>query len=176
VSIKRNAREERDWAPVFCEHIAMGRTVTDACEAAGVSRQAAYLRRAEHGDFAAAWQSALEMRLERLQAAIYERATEGSIVHEEWDYGPKGEKRLIAQTRRTSDVLAMFEAKRWDPAYREKVQIEGNVSGEVVHRVSFLPSDVNPDDLPLDRRRAAAIALLGGGDLFGGDEPADVVE
>lgn len=164
MATKENAREvEQDWAPAFCEQIAMGKEVKVAAEAAGVSRQYPYERRAKDPVFAAGWQAALEMRQDRLMALMYERATVGTVTHEEWEYDAKGERRLIAQTRRVSDTLAIFEMKKLDPSYRDRVQVDQSVSGTVnhVHQVSFLPEGQNPDNLSLEDRRRAAAAALG---------------
>src|SRR5262249_51821069 len=53
--------------------------VRRACQAAQVSRRAAYYARERHPDFAAAWDEALEEAADRLEAEARRRAVDGLV-------------------------------------------------------------------------------------------------
>ena len=64
----------------FLRALSNGATVKEASTEAGVSRNTAYTRRRLDEDFAAAWAEAVEVGTERLEAAAYRRAIDGSDV------------------------------------------------------------------------------------------------
>lgn len=101
---------KRDWGEVFLAQFRDTGNVRASCEAAGVTRQAAYHRRDTDAAFAAAWADAAEDACERLE--------------------------MIAQRRAESqsDVLMIFLLKGLKPEkYRENVrqEISGPEGGPV---------------------------------------------
>lgn len=62
----------------FLAAIAAGRSIAAACQAAGIARSAAYRWRDEDGEFAVAWDEALEVGTERLEDEAVRRALDGS--------------------------------------------------------------------------------------------------
>jgi hypothetical protein len=62
----------------FLAAIAAGNSVSAACRAAGLGRSAAYSWRDDDGDFAGAWDEAIECGTERLEDEAIRRALESS--------------------------------------------------------------------------------------------------
>jgi hypothetical protein len=95
---KRTAGE---WRPVFLRVLANSGNVRAACEAAGITRTAAYDHRERSAPFAAAWETALEDACDVLEAMARKRAMD------------------------TSDVLLIFLLKAHRPAkYRDTYRHE----------------------------------------------------
>jgi len=92
----------------FLHHLAGSGTVRSACLAAGVSPQAAYVRRRRSGQFAAAWDAALVLARDHAEAVLAERALEG--VEEAVYY--HGEE--IARRRRYDARLLLAHLARLD--------------------------------------------------------------
>ena len=97
-----SALAARAWVQPFLVALSKRGIVTEACDAAQVSRTPPYeLRRADEA-FAAAWDEALEVAADKIEQEIHRRLSE-----------PQG--------NRGSDVLLMFQAKAMRPnKYREK--------------------------------------------------------
>lgn len=101
------------WVGAFLRGIAGGLSAKQAADQAGVSRGEAYAERDANPDFKAAWEEAIRLNTENLEAAAHDRAIE------------------------KSDLLMMFILKSRDPAkYNDKHQ--GNdarsLSIEITHR------------------------------------------
>lgn len=71
---KKRARRTKNWKPAFLTALAMWPDVSKACEAAGISRRTAYRERQADEDFALAWHDAMNVSLDKVEAALIERA------------------------------------------------------------------------------------------------------
>ena len=65
------------WTQTFLTRLRDGPNVAAACAAAKTSRQNAYTYRKKHEDFAAEWDEAIDMAVDRLAEACFNRATNG---------------------------------------------------------------------------------------------------
>ena len=68
----------KDWAPLFLEALQHSGMVTQAVKAAGISRRTAYARKARDAGFATAWEEAVDVATEQLEAEAVRRAIDGS--------------------------------------------------------------------------------------------------
>ena len=71
----KNKEKRRDH---FLLCLANGDSVKHACEVSGIGRKTVYLWRSQDGDFAEAWDEAIESGVERLEDEAYRRALVGS--------------------------------------------------------------------------------------------------
>ena len=92
----------------FLDRLATSGTVRAACLAAGISPQAAYLRRRRCARFAAAWDAALVLARDHAEAVLAERALDG--VEEAVFY--HGEE--VARRRRFDGLLLLAHLARLD--------------------------------------------------------------
>lgn len=105
-----------DWKPKFLEQLSLTGNVTGSAEAAGITRQNAYLSKKDDPEFATAWADAIDQAMDDLEASVYRRA------------------------KADSDVLAIFLLKAHRPAkYRENVKHEHG--GGVTVRVEYVDHD-----------------------------------
>jgi len=106
------------WRRVFLGRLAEGLTVTQAANEAGVARRTAYQHRADHPDFAHAWDDAWEQGTDTLEAEAWRRARDGT----ERPIMYRGEQ--VASVREFSDtlMLALLRARRPE-AYRENATV-----------------------------------------------------
>lgn len=117
--------------------------ISEACEAAQISRRAAYDWREADAEFKQAWDDAVEVTTEALEQEVYRRAHEG--CDEPVFY--KGE--MCGEIKKYSDTLAMFILKGRRPEkYRENIKQE--ISGEVehTHKVVRVPPKVAKEEWP----------------------------
>lgn len=73
-----------DWAPVFLTLLAKTGSVREAYRGAKVTRQAAYLYRAESAEFKQKWDNAMEEGVEGLILEAHRRAMNGSDSLLKW--------------------------------------------------------------------------------------------
>lgn len=158
---KRPATKE-DWRVKFLREVAQGYSTTAASATAGVTRQAAYQRAKVDEAFASAWADAESAAVDVVRDEIFRRAVQG-VERGVWHQGVR-----VGEETHYSDQLLMFEGKRRDPAYRENANVSLNMGGEVrhVHEAEMLDGK-DPVQVEGPRRRAAARALLGMGDVEG---------
>lgn len=141
-STKSTPKKRRDWKPAFLRSLAADMTVTEACEAAGISRDGAYKARQADEDFALAWADVEEKSTESMEREAYRRAVEGT------DKPVFQGKELVGHVREYSDTLLIFMLKSRRPErYRDNVKVEHG--GRVEHKVSGL--EELTDDALLDR-------------------------
>ncbi len=108
---RRRPRLTDEKADAFLEQLGRTGSVTAAAEQAGLGRTQLYERRRTHKRFAAAWDKALALGVERLHDDAMRRALEGDerpIVH-------KGE--LVATERRFDNRLLQFLLKAHKPEF-----------------------------------------------------------
>lgn len=75
---RRRANAQRAWKDAFLQALQDTGTVVQACQAAGISRSAAYRARQEDEDFALRWHDVDETFVEILERTAYTRAINGS--------------------------------------------------------------------------------------------------
>jgi len=103
----------------FLEALTRTCNVSGSCEMAGLASETAYYWKSRNLDFSAAWHEALERGLDALEDEVMRRAKDG--VTEPVFY----QGRVVGETRRHSDLLAMFilKSKRRD-VWGEKQQLD----------------------------------------------------
>lgn len=101
-------------------------TIWDACETVGIGVTTwEHLRRTEP-ELQKLHESALDLYRARLRRTIHQRAVEGILKPVYYKGQPVGE------VREFSDRLLEFQAKRHMPEYREKSEVDHNISGGVL--------------------------------------------
>jgi hypothetical protein len=155
------------WPARFLDGLAMGYSVTRAAREAGVTRQAPYELKWRDEEFEAAWVNAEAAAVDVIRDEIYRRGVEG-VEEPVFHLGKQ-----VASIRKYDSTLLIFEAKRRDPAYRDRLQVGGSVevAGTIDHHVALLDGR-QPVEVEGSARRAAARALLEAGSE-NGDGSAD---
>lgn len=103
----------------FLTTLRMHGVTVRAIEAAGISRDTAYRWREQYPDFNAAWEQALQDKLDEIEEAAIKRAIAGE-----------------------SDKLTMFLLSSHRPhIYGRKVQVSGNPDQPIRHTVDYVPID-----------------------------------
>lgn len=117
---KSNRSPEKDDA--FCERIAAGDTILDACKAVGYGFRQIFQYRHDDPQFAQKWEDADEMAIQRMEREADRRAIEGvnePVFH-------KGE--MVGTIKKFSDTLLIFRLKAKRPeVYRERADVSGNL-------------------------------------------------
>lgn len=132
---KGNGAKADAWRPRFLSALAESCNVTYAAREARVNRNTAYEHRDKDGDFAAAWDDAMEQGVEALEFEARRRALHG--VEEPVVYLGK----VIYTVKKYSDTLTIFLLKAHRPdVYRERQTIDHNVNGEPVIPAVFRPA------------------------------------
>lgn len=110
----------RVWMKAFVTTLSARGIVTQACEAAKIDRTTAYKARDVDATFAAAWDEAVEVAADALEAEAWRRAVEGVEKPVGFYQGAAGE-----YVREYSDTLLIFMLKGARPnKYRENVKLE----------------------------------------------------
>ena len=106
-----------NWKEIFVATLAKSPNVSAAAKKANINRQYAYVERGRDDDFAAAWDSALEVAVDDAEAEMWRRAVNGTlkpVFHQ-------GKK--CGSVREYSDTLLIFALKAHKPeVYRETVR------------------------------------------------------
>jgi len=98
--------------------------ITDACTAAGVSRQAAYQARARSAAFAAAWDEAVDQAADVLEREAFRRAVDGVEKPVFGSLGGNQGSGEIGRIQEYSDTLLIFLLKGIRPEkYRERADV-----------------------------------------------------
>lgn len=125
------------WKVRFIQSIAVLPNVRAACEVAGVSRATAYRHQASDPEFAAAWATAIEEGVDRLEQEALERATVGfQRVHE--TYRADGTLASRRTERIVSDRLMELLLKAHRPEkYVERLRVgemapENEIDAEIM--------------------------------------------
>ncbi len=77
---KGTTKPRRDWTKRFLDRLTEIGIVTDACLAAGINRNTAYVRRRADTGFATAWDDAVETAIGGMEVEARRRAIDGSDV------------------------------------------------------------------------------------------------
>lgn len=119
----RGQTPKKDWRIVFLNELAQTGSVVTAAKKAGRARATVYEYRHAEPDFAAAWDEAVKVADELMEAEARRRAVEGTlkpVFH-------RGE--IVGKVREYSDTLLIFLLKAHNPAkYRDNPRI--TVGGE----------------------------------------------
>lgn len=114
-----------EWKGAFLIALSQNGNVSGACLAAQIDRSAVYRAKDDDPSFAARWDEALKIAVDRLEAEAWRRAVEGvdePVFH-------KGQK--VGAIRRYSDTLLTVLLKAHNPErFREKVELVIKVSPE----------------------------------------------
>ncbi len=129
-----------DWKWMFLEALTEIPNVARAARLAEVDRTTAYKARAVDPEFAEAWDHALGVSVDALEAEAFRRAKDGTLKPV-FHMG-----QACGAIREYSDTLAIFLLKAHKPEYRERQAVE--LSGRV-ETVSRKPdfSGVSDDEL-----------------------------
>jgi hypothetical protein len=119
--------------------------VTEAAEIAGAGRVTVYRWRGKDEDFAEAWDGALEVATDALEAEARSRALEGT--EEPVFY----QGRHVANVRKKSDMLLMFLLNGYRPErFKRRSEVTGKDGGPLEVRASMIMYPVNERDEPGD--------------------------
>jgi len=125
--LRARGRGGMKWHKVFIEMLRRAPNVRLACEAAAIGRRTAYTHRERYRAFKQAWDTAIEDSVDLLEAAAFQRATQGTeepVFMRDADNKPI----QVGTIRRYSDRMAEILLKRFRPEkYRERV--DSQVSG-----------------------------------------------
>jgi hypothetical protein len=122
--------ETRPWHSTFLDALSSSGNVTAAARRAGVDRGTAYRSRAAAAEFRAAWDEALEVALDALEAEARRRALEG------WEEPVFYQGKVCGHIRKYSDALIMFLLKAYRPEFRDNYRVEH--SGDTTIRVEYV--------------------------------------
>lgn len=106
----------------FLSRLAETANVAESARSVGMSRSSAYAERRRNGDFARAWQHALEIALDELEMTVLERALCG--VEKQVFYAGEA----CGTVRHYSDSLAMFILRARRPHIYGKASITAETS------------------------------------------------
>lgn len=139
------------WKTVFLEELKKAPNVSAACDVANVSRKTAYYNRNIDQDFADAWDDAIEKALDKAEAELYRRATEGTLR----PVFQGGEE--VGEIREFSDTLLIFMLKsRRRATYGERLAIEIDLTNATDEQLRRIQAGEDP-------KRVLASAAQGGG-------------
>jgi len=103
----------------FIAELALGGTVSAACQAAGIGRRTAYDLRQRDEGFALEWADAIEAGTDVLEQEAFRRAVQGT---ERTIYGKDGEVRGVECTYSDRLLELLLKARR-PHVYRERVDV-----------------------------------------------------
>lgn len=130
---------EKGWYSQFLDVLCKTANVSQACRDANISRQAAYDRRNDDEQFAKAWDDALDVATDALEAEARRRAIDGVDEPAGWYQGVAG-----GTVRKYSDTLLIFLLKGAKPEkYRERFDVEASGKGgkPIEHVHFYIPSN-----------------------------------
>ena len=132
--VSKKKGRKRDWSKAILDASSKIGSVTPAATAAGVTRQAVYMRNERDPKFRARYKEALAESTERMEAIAVVRAT---------------------QQATPSDILLMFLLKGRKPeVYRERHDIQHTGAGGGPIGVTFSPEDREQLGSALEKRIA----------------------
>jgi hypothetical protein len=123
---KSTAAGKKGWQQTFLASLSEIPNVAAACDAAHISRAAAYAAKARSKAFAEQWESVCQVAVGRLEAECWKRATVG-IKRGVWMKDENGKPVKVDEISEVSDGLAIQLLKAHLPdKYREPKQQQGN--------------------------------------------------
>jgi hypothetical protein len=119
------------WHATFLDALSSSGNVTAAARRAGVDRGTAYRARAAAAEFRAAWEEALEVATDALEAEARRRALEG------WDEPVFFGGQECGRIRKYDSTLLMFLLKAHRPEkFRENSAVQH--SGDLTIRIEYV--------------------------------------
>ena len=113
---------KKRWQETFLTELAACGIITDACKAAGVSRQAAYKARERSPTFVAAWDDAVDQAADVMEREAWRRAVEGVEKPVFGSLGGRSGSGEIGRVQEYSDTLLIFLLKGARPEkFRERI-------------------------------------------------------
>jgi hypothetical protein len=124
-----DGEEPSSWRATFLAALEASGNVSAAAHRAGVHRCTAYRHRAGESDFRAAWDEALEVALDALEAEARRRALEG------WEEPVFHEGKICGHIRKYADRLLMMLLKAYRPEFRDNAPVRstGDTTVQVVY-------------------------------------------
>lgn len=148
----RSTRKKGEvWKPVFLAELAKAPNVAEACRVAGIDRTTAYSHKHEDPDFSDAWDSALELSMDKAEAELYRRAVEGTTrpVYQ------GGE--MVGHLQEYSDTLLIFMLKsRRRATYGERLTVDFDLTTATEDQLNRIKAGEDP-------RRVLTHPAQGGG-------------
>ena len=128
----------------FLEELAYSGRIYLAAEAANVCGRTVYRLRQADEDFAELCQQALDRYRDKVAAEVRRRGIEG------WLEPVYQQGQFVGYKMVYSDRMLELEAKRVDPSYRDRQQVDMNVTGGVMVVPGLDPNweQNNPDSIP----------------------------
>lgn len=134
---------------LFLEHYAKTSRKLESARKVGMTLQGVDLHARKHPEFVVRVEEAMQEYRELIGAEVKRRG------HEGWDeprFDKNGEE--CGSIRRHSDKLLVMEARRVDKGYRERVEVDANVTGKLdIVDLASLPEDARK------KLRDVAVAL-----------------
>jgi hypothetical protein len=125
---------DRPWREVFVGALEASGNVTASARRAGVNRATAYNHRRSEPDFAAAWDEALEVATDALEAEARRRALEG------WEEPIFCGGEECGRVRKYDSTLMIFLLKAHRPEkFRENTAVQH--SGDLTIRIEYADAD-----------------------------------
>lgn len=138
-STRSTRKKEEVWKPVFLAELLNAPNVAEACRIAGIDRTTAYNHKHADQDFSAAWDSAIELSMDKAEAELYRRAVEG--VEKPVYQG--GE--LVGHLQEYSDTLLIFMLKsRRRATYGERLTVDIDVTQLTDEQLERLAAKEDP--------------------------------
>lgn len=115
---------KKGWQDAFLTALAACGIITDACTAAGITRQAAYHARKRSASFAAAWDDAVDQAADVMEREAFRRAVEGVEKPVFGSLGTGQGSGEIGRIQEYSDTLLIFLLKGARPEkFRERSDV-----------------------------------------------------
>lgn len=120
---KGTPKKERRWEKAFLAELANRGVVLHACKAAKITRSKAYDYRQQNPEFAEAWDNAINLAADLLEAEAIRRGRDG-VKKPVYQGGER-----VGYIQEYSDTLLIFMLKAVRPEkYRERFDIKGKVA------------------------------------------------
>jgi len=139
LSGKFDAKAKRKFLAYVRKH---GYHIASAAQSVGVTSYVVFSHQKTDPEFAEAMDAARQVYVESLSHEIHRRGVNG------WEEPIYYKGECVGKVRKYSDQLLTLLARRWDPAYRESVQVDQTtkIEGEVRTTLSEL-SGMDADTL-----------------------------
>jgi hypothetical protein len=133
---------ENGWRATFLSALEASGNVSASARRAGMHRGTAYRYRQADPEFRAAWDEALEVAADALEAEVRRRAVDG------WDEPVFYDGKVCGYIRRYDDRLLMFLMKAYRPEFRDHAPVRSTGDQPEPVRVEY-PGDwpCSPDAL-----------------------------
>lgn len=145
------------WKPRFIQALRNSANVRASCQAAGISRMAAYKARERSEEFAREWDEALEEAVDTLEAAAWQRARDGVRREEPIYYqGEQVGTKVITEYSDTV-LLALLKAHRPNK-YRDPVHYQIDFTKLSNEELDRLAAGEHPATVLGDRRTSGNLS------------------